>query len=58
MYELAFEPAAYASIMKPLMMQAINEYYSDSVLTQSTESDIVVLEKDVKQTILEVFQRQ
>lgn len=54
---LAFETSAYASIIKPLVQLLINEHYSDKVGTQSTESDIVVLEKDLKQTILKVFQQ-
>lgn len=54
---LAFETSVYASIMKPLVLQLINDY-SDDADTDSTESDIAVLEKDLKQIISKVFQQQ
>lgn len=53
---LAFETSAYASIMKPVALQLINQHYSES--DESIETDIAVLEKDLKETIVKVFQQQ
>lgn len=53
---LAFETSVYASIMKPVALQLINQHYGEN--DESIETDIAVLEKDLKQSIVKVFQQQ
>lgn len=43
--------------MKPVALQLINQHYNNCEENESVESDIAVLEKDLKQTILKVFQQ-
>lgn len=54
---LAFETSAFVSIMKPVALQLINQHYNIDEGSTSTESEIAVLEKDLRQTILRTFQQ-
>lgn len=56
---LAFETSAYASIMKPVAMQLINQHYVESESdTESCDTELSVLEKDLKRTIYQIFQQK
>ncbi|XP_055299760.1 uncharacterized protein LOC129567157 [Sitodiplosis mosellana] len=55
---LAFETSAYASIMKPVALQLINQHYVESESdTKSSDTELTVLEKDLKRTIFRIFQQ-
>lgn len=62
---LAFETSTDASIMKPIALQLINQHYSvsesgidDDTAGESDESDIAILEKDLKRTIHKILQQK
>lgn len=61
---LVFETTTYASIMKPLALQLINQFYvldgnnDDNTASETDESGIAVLEKDLKRTIVNVLQQK
>lgn len=61
---LVFETTTYASIMKPLALQLINQYYvldcnnDDNTGSETGDSGIAILEKDLKRTIVNVLQKK
>lgn len=57
---LAFETSNYASILKPVVLQLINQHYSDcdDATSDQGESSLTELEKDLKKTIYTIFQQK